>query len=323
MDRRRFLLSTAAASALACSSAPEPAEVAEVSETASAREDLWGGPVLDIHAHLRNDVDGNAVHLDGCGVSNAILLTRVSDIPLAKEAMAKYPDRYVLSARTGLKEPDAAEVLRKAVVEDHAIGFGELKDDVAADGPELQRLYGLAGELEIPVLIHFQEFPHYDGETNYAAGIKNFAKMLEKYPKTKFVGHADAFWANISADYANQEAYPSGPVVRGGVTDKLLGDYPNMFGDLSANSGNNALYRDPELTADFLARHQDKLMFGSDCSCEDGKGAGRSQRNNPAAARLFNKCVARETLGIVKGATSAEVFRKITWENARRVYKIA
>jgi predicted TIM-barrel fold metal-dependent hydrolase len=175
----------------------------------------------------------------------------------------------------------------------------------------------------VPVLIHFQEFPHFDGETNYATGIKKFAAMLEKYPKTKFVGHADAFWANVSADYENKEAYPSGPIVRGGITDKLLSDYPNMFGDLSANSGNNALSRDAEFTADFLQRHQDKLMFGSDCACADGKGTGRSQANNPAAARLFNKCVARETLTIVKGATSPEAFRKITWENAHRIYKIA
>ncbi len=323
INRRRFLLTTAAASAFACSKAPTPDEAANASESQSAVEDLWGGPVIDIHTHLRDDLDANTVHLDGSGVSNAILLTRVSDIPLAKQVMATYPDRYVWSARTKVTDPDAPDVLRKAVVEGGAIGLGELKDDVAADGPELQRLYALAGELGVPVLIHFQEFPHYDGETNYAVGVKKLAAMLEKYPDTKFVGHADAFWANISADYENQEAYPSGPVVPGGVTDKLLSDYPNMFGDLSAFSGNNALHRDPGFTADFLERHQDKLMFGSDCACEDGKGKGRSQANNPAAARLFNKCVARETLGILKASTSSDVFRKLTWENAHRVYKIA
>ena len=37
-------------------------------------------------------------------------------------------------------------------------------------------------------------------------------------------------------------------------------------------------------------------MFGSDCSCTDGHGGGVSQANNPAAARLAGKCVARETL---------------------------
>lgn len=322
IDRRQFLFSTAAASAFACSSSSESAEVAEGSEAASNVEDLWGGPVIDIHQHLR-DVDGNAVHLDGSGVSHAILLTRSTNTDLANQAIEKYPNRYVWSTSTDVTQPDAADILRKAIVQDGAIGLGELKKDVAADGPELQRLYALAGELDVPILIHFQEYPHYEGETNYAVGFKSFATMLEKYPNTKFVGHADAFWANVSADYENGEAYPSGPIVRGGVTDKLLSDYPNMFGDLSANSGNNAMSRDPDFTADFLERHQDKLLFGSDCSCSDGKGTGRSQRNNPAAARLYNKCVARETLGILKASTASEVFRKLTWENARRVYKIA
>jgi hypothetical protein len=82
--------------------------------------------------------------------------------------------------------------------------------------------------------------------------------------KTTFIGHADAFWANMSADYRNEAAYPSGPIVRGGITDRLLADYPNLHGDLAANSGNNALSRDAAFTRDFLRRHQDKLIFGSD-----------------------------------------------------------
>jgi len=82
--------------------------------------------------------------------------------------------------------------------------------------------------------------------------------VLKAFPKTTFIGHADAFWANVSADYHNEAAYPSGPIARGGITDRLLGDYPNLYGDLSANSGNNMLSRDAEFTRDFLRRHQDK-----------------------------------------------------------------
>ena len=106
------------------------------------------------------------------------------------------------------------------------------------------------------------------------------------------------------------------------MTDKLLGDYANLYGDLAANSGNNALSRDPAFTADFLARHQNKLVFGSDCSCQDGHGAGVSQANNPAAARLRGKCVARETLTVLKQHTKPAVFRKLTWENGHKLFKI-
>ncbi len=105
----------------------------------------------------------------------------------------------------------------------------------------------------MPILVHFQEVDHFENEGTWATGFATkFEAMLKAHPKTTFIGHADAFWANVSADYRNEAAYPTGPIKRGGVTDKLLGDYANLYGDLSANSGNNAMSRDPEFTADFL-----------------------------------------------------------------------
>ena len=80
--------------------------------------------------------------------------------------------------------------------------------------------------------------------------------------------------------------------------------------------------RDPAFTADFLTRHQDKLIFGSDCSCADGRGTGVSQANNPAASRLAGKCVARETLTMLQKSASPDIFRKIVWENAHTLLKI-
>jgi len=175
----------------------------------------------------------------------------------------------------------------------------------------------------VPLQIHFQEVDHFENEGTWSSGFATkFESMLKAFPKTTFIGHADAFWANVSADYHNEAAYPSGRIVRGGITDRLLSDYPNLYGDLSANSGNNMLSRDADFTSDFLRRHQDKLMFGSDCGCSDGHGAGVSQGNNPAAARLAGKCVARETLTIVKRSTSDAVFRKITWDNVHKLLKI-
>lgn len=46
-------------------------------------------------------------------------------------------------------------------------------------------------------------------------------------------------------------------------------------------ANNNALARDPEFTAGFLKRHENKLIYGSDCICADGKGTGISQQGNP------------------------------------------
>jgi predicted TIM-barrel fold metal-dependent hydrolase len=273
----------------------------------SAAAQLWGGPVLDIHHHLRPTMDGNVNHCEGAGVTRAVLLSSVNAEDHAKEVIAAYPGRFVRFASVDVRQPDAIVRLRNAV-RNGAIGLGEIKSQVEAAGPEMQRVYALAAELGVPVTIHFQEVNQPGSPGTYNTGLKKFDAMLKAFPKTTFIGHADAFWANVSADYAEDTAYPTGRIAPGGVTDRLLTEYPNLLADMSANSCNNFLNRDPEFAAGFLVRHQNKLMFGSDCSCPDGRGTVR--------------CVARETLTALKKLASADVFRKITWENGTRLLKL-
>ena len=312
-NRRAFLASAVTACAL---------QYLEAQQSAEGTGDPWGSPVIDCHFHPRPTLEANLAHLDGSGCQAAYMLTQLRSVDRATMFMQQQPTRFAgYSASTDVTSPDAVKLLTEAV-KHGAHGFGEVKFHVEADGPEMRRLYAAAAELGVPVTIHFQEVPHTPSEGVFNTGFKRFDQILRAYPKTTFVGHCDAFWANVSADYANDKDYPRTPIVRGGVTDRWLSDYPNLFGDLSANSGNNALTRDPTFTADFLKRHQDKLIFGSDCSCTDGHGAGISQGGNPGAARLAGKCVARETLTVLKANTAPELFRKLVWENGHRVYHL-
>jgi uncharacterized protein len=268
---------------------------------------LWGGPVLDIHLHLRQNVEGNLSHMDGSGVTKAVLLANVAAGDRARDAIVKHPERFVRFVSVDVTVPDAVALLTQAV-KDGALGFGEIKSQVEAAGPEMQRVYAAAAELNVPITIHFQEVSQPGSPGTYNTGLKKFDTMLKKYPRTKFIGHADAFWANVSADYAEDTSYPKGRITPGGVTDRFLGDYPNLFADMSANSANNFLNRDSEFAGGFLVRHQDKLMFGSDCSCPDGRGTVR--------------CIARETLTALKKLSPPDVFQKITWANGHRIIKI-
>jgi predicted TIM-barrel fold metal-dependent hydrolase len=179
----------------------------------------------------------------------------------------------------------------------------------------MQRLYAMAAELNLPITMHFQEVNQPNSPGTFNTGLKQFDAMLKKFPKTTFIGHADAFWANVSADYAEDTSYPKGPIKPGGVTDRFLGEYPNLYADMSANSGNNLLNRDPEFAARFLERHQNKLMFGSDCSCADGRGT--SGRGASAG-----RCIARATLTALKKLASPDVFRKIVWDNGTRLMRM-
>ncbi len=301
MMHRRLFLETALAGAASAAAPPSP----------------WGSPVLDIHFHFRPDPGANIEHLDGCGVTKAVLLTRIAAEEQAKAAVQRHPGRFVRFSSADITKPESFAQLKQSA-KAGSLGFGEIKFHVAVDGPEMRRLYDLAAEARIPVLIHFQEVPQFAGEGVFNTPFDHLPAMLKAHPKTIFIGHGDAFWSHISADVPADVPYPTGKIRPGGLTDRMLSDFPNLYGDLSANSGRNAIGRDPEFYAGFAARHQDKLMFGSDCSCRDGHGAGqRSQQ-----PLIKGKCVARETLTALKQITSPSLFRKITWENGTRLLKI-
>jgi uncharacterized protein len=275
-----------------------------------AEELPWGTPVLDIHLHPRKEGAEEIDHLEGSGVRRAVLLPGAGSNDRAMAVTAKYPDRFVRFTNADVRTAECARLIRTGL-NGGAIGIGELKYPVQVDGPEMRRVYDIAGELHVPVLIHFEE-----GGVN--SGIGRLPDLLKSYPKTVFIGHAQSWWANISADIANESGYPTGRVRAGGLTDKLLADYPNIYGDLSANSGRNALARDPEFATGFLSRHRRKLMFGSDCPCRDGRGAGQVS-TSPA---LKDKCVARETLTLLKRLTPPDLFETITWKNGTELLHI-
>jgi len=81
-----------------------------------------------------------------------------------------------------------------------------------------------------------------------------------------------------------------------------------MYGDHSAGSGLNFLTRDPEQAAAFLARHQDKLLFGSDC--DDVLGIGPGCQGAQILANLR------------KLVPNKQAERKILYQNAKRLLKL-
>ena len=79
------------------------------------------------------------------------------------------------------------------------------------------------------------------------------------------------------------------------------------FGDLSAGSGLNAFQRDEDHARAFIERHQDKLLYGSDCSDHMGTGP---------------KCSGSQQIAMVRKLASPAVQRKLFWDNAARIIKL-
>jgi len=302
LDRRQFL-GTALATALSAADTPAASP--------------WGGPVLDIHLHPRRQEGGELAHVNGSGVTKAVLLTNAAMADHSRSVVAANPDRFVWFVGTDMTKPDALATLGKSL-DSGAIGLGEMKSHVACDGPEMRAVFALAAERNVPVLIHFADFPQFEGEGVWNHGIARFPAVVKANPKTKFIGHGDAFWANTSGDVPDGVPYPTGKIKPGGVSDRMLGEFPNFYGDFSANSGRNFLARDPDFAAKFIERHHAKLMFGCDCSCRDGHGAGQGSKQ----PLIAGKCVARETLTALKQIASPAQFRQITWENGTKLIGI-
>ncbi len=255
MVSRRSFLTTLAASALAADD---------------------GEAIIDIHQHTNYTGRSDAEliqHQREMGVTKTVLLPAGSKYGLAAGAGSNdtvvalshlYPKEYVFFANELPDIPETRPVLEK-YLKLGAIGIGEQKFPVEADSKAMDLVAAIAEEHNVPVLLHF-EHEHYN------LGIDRFHKILERHPQVSFIGHAQTWWANIDKNCDQAVMYPKGPVAPGGITDLLLSDYANMYGDMSAGSGLNSMLRDEEHARDFLRRHQSKLLFGSDCNDRKANG---------------------------------------------------
>ncbi|MBM3726489.1 MAG: amidohydrolase [Acidobacteria bacterium] len=283
---------------------------------AAAAANPWDSPIFDLHQHTdyyRRTDDQLLAHSRALGVTKTLLLPGdgwMFTIPLQDNASCRklqdrHPTHFVRFTCIDPTRPGAIELMRKDL-QSGAIGIGEQKFRVPVDGPQMRAVYDLAREFSVPVLIHFEH------ET-YNLGIENFEKILKAYPTVNFIGHAQTWWGNISADLQPKNLYPKGKVAPGGLTDRLLADYSNLFADLSAGSGFNALSRDPDFAAGFVSRHRAKLIWGSDCPCHDSRGGGWRGGD----------CVGRDCLAALKRlAPSPAAFRQIVWDNGARLLNL-
>ena len=81
-------------------------------QTTSGDVPDWGGPVLDTHLHPRGDFESAWVHMQGSGVSHAILRTRAGATETVKALQQRHPGRFLWTASADLTKPEAAWIVR-------------------------------------------------------------------------------------------------------------------------------------------------------------------------------------------------------------------
>lgn len=190
-----------------------------------------------------------------------------------------------------------------------SIGLGELVYNKAFNSPEIYKLLQAAEKLEMPVLFHLSpQIGKYYGVYDLK-GLPYLEEALKRFKNLIFIGHSQAFWCEISKyddkNSAFRDSYPKGPVDEGRIGE-LMRKYPNLYADLSANSGANAIMRDKDYGISFIKEFSDRLFFGTDTFNKD--------QEFPLDSYL-------EKLG-QEGLIDKEDLEKIYYKNFERVFKI-
>jgi len=252
-------------------------------ETADTSRKAVAGKYIDAHVHLgqpwssREPLTADVLlrWMDEHQVAQAVVLPLISPeawyYPISTDWVLRetrpHRDRLIpfcdIDPRTSYvrKFEDILGVLKR-YVDAGAKGLGEHKCGGPIDSPENLDIFHATSELKLPVLFHMDTIRCTD-----RPGLPGLEKALVEAPSSNFIGHAPGWWASISGAVTTQEdmaGYPKEPVAPGGAIDRLMDEYPNLYGDFSAGSGANAICRDMSFGGKFILRRADRLLFGTD-----------------------------------------------------------
>ena len=254
--------------------------------------------IIDVHAHAEwggYNLKKTIENMDAYGITKACLLS--CEIPLSEnnpdgnsgytshiygydnilpfahvlEYTKQAPDRFIMGYAPDPRNPAAIDMLEAAIETYGVKMYGEWKYRMMVDNPDTIKMFQFCGEKKLPVTIHLQDnlrelnqkYPR--SSYWYGGNIDTLERALQLCGETIFIGHAMAFWSQISKDReAYTEYYPEGPVIPGGRLQELLIKYPNLYCDMSAGSGLLSLQRDINYTIEFFDEFQDRLLFGRD-----------------------------------------------------------
>ncbi|MBR7112323.1 MAG: amidohydrolase family protein [Clostridia bacterium] len=231
----------------------------------------------------------------------------------AKMLTEQNPDRFFWYTTVDLeKDTHDGKPLFEFLAEQKALGakgVGEVTTKLYFDDPRVGALFDAAAALELPVLFHTAP----DFSARYGVvddlGLPRLERMLAAYPTVKYIGHAKAFWSEISelGDENAREKTSKEPVVEGRLPH-LMRKYKNLYCDLSAASGSNAMMRDRAYAARFLTEFSDRVLYGCDICNE------KSTYQYEFAEFLDGLAA--------DGSISEATYRKVLRENAMTLFQL-
>ena len=238
---------------------------------------LWPCPPQDGHIQFCTPEDVIARY-DELGIEKGVLLPLIGPetyMPQSHEEILeicrRYSERFIpfcnIDPRGIGNSPETDFSVWLNWYKDHGFkGVGEFMPNLPFSHPLVQNFFRQVESIGFPLIFDISDrigrsYGLYDDP-----GLPQIEGCLRRFPKLKILGHGPAFWAKMGQleTPADRRTYPKYPIKGEGVVPKLFRRYENMWGDLSAGSGYNALTRDPEYAAKFLNEFQDRLLYGTD-----------------------------------------------------------
>ena len=217
------------------------------------------------------------------GIEKAVLLPLVNAevyLPQSNEEILRIVDRYPDSfipfcnidprALTNSADAPIGDLLR-GYRDRGCKGIGEVMPNLAFCDPLMQNLFRHVQDVGFPLIFDISDRIGGDYGLYDDPGLPQLERTLQQFPDLKILGHGPAFWAEIGRleTPGDRAGYPCYPVKEEGAVPKLFRRYPNLYGDLSARSGYNALARDVSYGVSFIHEFQDRLLFGTDICSPD------------------------------------------------------
>ena len=280
---------------------------------------MWDNAIINSGAILATPEEIREIYKK-LGIEKGILQTLVSpefrvSVQTNEESeylANKYPDLFYwfcnVDPRMDNNHPDAdLSIILNMYKKRGAIGVGEITAGLTFDDPLMDNLFYHCAKCDMPILIHISHSDYDSYGIRDDLNLPGLERTLKKHPTLKVIGHSQCFWSEISSDVTEDTRYgcPKGKVTPGRVVE-LMRNYDNMYADISAGSGYNAISRDPEFGYWFLEEFQDKILFGTDI-CTNAFAIPLSQYLDEA---------------VKNGKISEEAYRKISRENAIKLFNL-
>lgn len=241
---------------------------------------------IDLHLHLTleqlpkqnnmfiSSAENMIPHLEKLGIKKGVLMSGgEKQSPIGsndenKRICEKYPEHFSWMCNLDYVDIDSVYDRLAKYKSEGAIGVGELMINKRIDDLFLDKVFESAEKLDMPVLFHMSPEEGFSYGVVDESGLPLLEELLKKYPKLKVIGHSQSFWIEVSGDAPKdrdgRNSWGDGKVTSGGRIPELFAKYPNLYGDLSANSGGQAIMRDAEFGLKFLETYADRLFFATD-----------------------------------------------------------